>query len=66
MPKRDGEKDRAARARGLRERVDEIVRSREPPRKRESPREFVHRRMRETSGSDEEPTSGSGRASRRR
>jgi hypothetical protein len=66
MSRRDGEKTRATRARELRERVEEIVRGGEPRRKGESPRDFVHRRMREIAERGGESTSGPGRVPRRR
>jgi hypothetical protein len=48
MAKRDDQEARVRKARALRRRIDAIVGGAEPPAKKsESPRDFVHRRMRE-------------------
>ncbi len=47
MAQRDDKEARGARARALRERVTKILRGETLPTEKESPRDFVHRRMRE-------------------
>ena len=48
MAKRDDEEARARKARALHRRIDDLIAGAEPAAKKsESPRDFVHRRMRE-------------------
>ena len=61
MGRKDDKAARATRARALRERVEKVIRGETPPPGDASPREFIHRQMRElergkkSRGGDEPP-----------
>ena len=66
MAQRDDKEARRARARALRERVAKILRGEKSPTEKESPRDFVHRRMRELAESAKKRSAGPTRTRRKR